>query len=194
MAILVIPKIHEGEQKRNTLSLATVDLIEPVIEEKKKLKEPPPEDPPINQPTPPKITQPQQAPTPKMEMDNLFDFADPLINGLQTGDLAINPINAAPANLGQTPSFSRSAQVIVPVTPVYPMSALKRNITGKVQVDFIIDTNGRAKNIQIIESIPEGIFDRSVLKAVNQTKYQPVIESGEVLQERVTQLFLFGEQ
>ncbi|MCJ8314496.1 MAG: energy transducer TonB [Saccharospirillaceae bacterium] len=193
MSILVSPKIHESEQKRKIIILATVDLVEPIVDHKPKNKEKPPEQPPISQPTPPKLATPTQAPAQKTAINDLFDFNDPQIEGLNTAGLAVNPLNIAPESLGQTPSFSRDAQVIVQVQPVYPISALKRNIIGFVRVDFIIDEQGRAKDIQIIESRPQGVFDRAVLKAVKKTKYQPVIENGKVIQVRVSHGFCFKD-
>jgi len=193
MSVLVSPEIREAQEKRKTIILGSVDLVDPVIKNKPKPKEKPPEEQSITEPTPPKMAPPKQAPAQKVAINDLFDFADPQVQGLNASDLAVNPLNIAPQSLGQTPSFSRSAQVIIQVQPVYPNSALKRNIVGFVKVDFVLDEQGRAKDIQILESRPEGIFERAVLKSVNKTKYQPVIENGEVVQIRVSQGFCFKD-
>jgi len=103
-------------------------------------------------------------------------------------------LNIAPESLGQTPSFSREAQVVIDVIPVYPISALKRNITGFVSVDFLINEQGRAEDIQIIESKPEGVFERPVIKAVKKTKFQPVIENGEIIKVRSSRLYCFKDE
>ena len=181
MSVLVSPDIREAQEKRKTIILGSVDLIDPVIKNKEKPKETPKQEQPVSEPTPPTMAPPKQAPTQKTAINDLFDFADPQIQGLNSSDLAINPINSAPTNLNQTPSFSREAQVVIRSLPVYPQSAKKRNISGYVKIGFIIDGNGKAYDIQILESEPAGVFDRVSIKAVQKTKFQPVVEGGEII-------------
>ena len=60
--------------------------------------------------------------------------------------------------------------------PIYPYRAKRLNITGTVEVKFLVDENGYVSNITILKSTPPGIFDDSVLKALPSWKFS----SGEV--------------
>jgi len=81
MSILVSPEIREAQEKRKTIILGSVDLVDPVIKKKQKPKEKPPEEQPITEPTPPKMAPPKQAPAQKTAINDLFDFADPQVQG-----------------------------------------------------------------------------------------------------------------
>ena len=72
---------------------------------------------------------------------------------------------------------SYDAKVTVP--PSYPRRAQERGIQGYAVVQFNITTEGKIKDIEVIESEPQGIFDRSAIKATNQYQYDPCIEDGQ---------------
>jgi len=57
--------------------------------------------------------------------------------------------------------------------PIYPYRAKRLNISGAVEVKFLVDTNGYVSNIKILNSYPPGIFDKSVLKALPSWKFSP---------------------
>jgi|GEM_PF-413386 len=62
--------------------------------------------------------------------------------------------------------------------PDYPLVALRKGIEGFVVAEFNLDKNGNAINPRIIESVPTGIFDRAVLRAVEKFVYCPEIVDG----------------
>ncbi|MDL1964123.1 MAG: energy transducer TonB [Deltaproteobacteria bacterium] len=57
--------------------------------------------------------------------------------------------------------------------PIYPYRAKRLNITGKVEVKFLVDETGYVSNITILKSTPPGIFDDSVFKALPSWKFSP---------------------
>jgi len=64
----------------------------------------------------------------------------------------------------------------VPITnikPVYPIRARRLNITGEVEVKFLVDERGNVANIEILKSIPVGIFDNSVFKTLPSWRFSP---------------------
>ena len=63
--------------------------------------------------------------------------------------------------------------VIFKMKPVYPYRARRLNITGEVDVKFLVDENGYVSRIKILKSTPIGIFDESVLKALPLWKFSP---------------------
>ena len=72
----------------------------------------------------------------------------------------------------------RMPMVIFKMKPVYPYRAKRLNITGKVDVKFLVDENGYVSKIKIIKATPPGIFDESVLKALPSWKFSPGGISG----------------
>ena len=62
---------------------------------------------------------------------------------------------------------------IFKMKPIYPYRARRLNITGKVEVKFLVDETGYVSNITILKSTPPGIFDDSVFKALPSWKFSP---------------------
>ncbi len=61
--------------------------------------------------------------------------------------------------------------------PRYPDTLKKRNINGQVTVKFWVDSSGKAKDIEVIESSHRG-FNRAVLSAIAKWKFYPSAESS----------------
>ncbi|MEA1899729.1 MAG: energy transducer TonB [Thermodesulfobacteriota bacterium] len=57
--------------------------------------------------------------------------------------------------------------------PIYPYRARRLNITGTVEVKFLVDESGYVSNITILKSTPPGIFDDSVFNALPSWKFSP---------------------
>ncbi|RZB33448.1 MAG: hypothetical protein SRB2_04001 [Desulfobacteraceae bacterium Eth-SRB2] len=51
--------------------------------------------------------------------------------------------------------------------------ARRLNVTGKVDVKFLVDKNGRANHINILKSNPPGIFEESVLRTLPCWRFSP---------------------
>jgi TonB family protein len=58
---------------------------------------------------------------------------------------------------------------------VYPDSAAKNKIEGKVVINVLIDTAGYAKEINIISTTDE-VFNESAINAVKSIKYKPALK------------------
>lgn len=69
--------------------------------------------------------------------------------------------------------------------PLYPARAFIERTEGVVKVMFDIDANGTTQNIRIIESIPEGVFDREVKIAMDKSHF----ESGKPTQNIVKTVY-----
>lgn len=68
---------------------------------------------------------------------------------------------------------------IVGVPAKYPPNLARRGIEGYVGLRFTITKSGDVADIQVIDSQPEGLFDRAAISAVSRYKYQPRIVKGE---------------
>lgn len=62
--------------------------------------------------------------------------------------------------------------------PRYPVSELRRGTQGWVQVGFDVYPDGSVRNIYVIESIPEGVFDEVTVEAVEQFKFNVSFNDG----------------
>jgi len=71
----------------------------------------------------------------------------------------------------------------VPV--IYPNDALQLGITGWVEVDLIVDREGRPRDLSVIDASPRGRFDAAALAAVQQYRYAPFERDGRVYERRL---------
>lgn len=60
---------------------------------------------------------------------------------------------------------------IMRVNPKYPVEAAEKGIEGIVRMSFDVDSQGSVSNINVIGSIPEGVFDRNAKLALSQWQY-----------------------
>jgi TonB family protein len=78
------------------------------------------------------------------------------------------------------------------IEPKYPSYASKNKIEGYVKVSRIINEDGCNVNINVIESEPEGIFDKSMVKALKYWRYVPAIVNGKPAKVKGTLRFDFS--
>jgi TonB family protein len=71
----------------------------------------------------------------------------------------------------------RPPQALLEPTPEYPLEAKKRGIQGDVVITFVVDTDGRVRNAQIISS-PDPLLSNAVLAVIPQCRFQPGIKNG----------------
>ncbi len=72
------------------------------------------------------------------------------------------------------------------VAPVFPRSALRRGLTGNVEMRFSILADGSTGDIEVISSNPGEVFVSSAKKAVSKWRFAP---PGEVVRANVTMRF-----
>ncbi len=65
------------------------------------------------------------------------------------------------------------------VQPNYPSRALQRGIEGFVDLAFDITAAGATTNIRVINSDPEGVFERAAISALGKWKYKVPSVDGE---------------
>jgi len=81
---------------------------------------------------------------------------------------------------------------IVKIAPVYPMMARNRSIEGHCLVEYTVTVAGTTKDVVVIESEPQGIFDRVSIEAALKFKYRPRVVNGEPIEVRgVRNLFRY---
>ena len=80
------------------------------------------------------------------------------------------------------------------VPPSYPMRARRRNISGKVTIDCVIDTQGRVTQSRVMNATPKGYFESSCLAILDRLKYAPAQKDGRAVKQRTILTFQFGLQ
>ncbi len=68
--------------------------------------------------------------------------------------------------------------------PTYPIEAALNNIEGHVILSFDITKEGRPDNIEIVESVPEGVFDSSAVAALSKWVYDPKLVDGKAVVQK----------
>lgn len=103
------------------------------------------------------------------------------------------PAPAAPAieDIGPTPSTApppvddaRAAVLRKRVSPEYPADAAARGVEGYVTVEFTVMTNGRVKDLSVVESNPRRMFDSAARDAVRRWQFDPATQSGVAVESK----------
>jgi TonB family protein len=74
--------------------------------------------------------------------------------------------------------------------PKYPWRARTRGIEGFVELAFSLDRKGNVVDVEVVDSLPEGIFDRAATKALKQWKFDALSASRKP--QRLVQKFDFN--
>ena len=75
--------------------------------------------------------------------------------------------------------------------PKYPERALKRELSGWVDVYFTVSANGDTVAIEVNQSEPQSVFDRAAVDAVEKWKFKPVEYRGRVIDQRAAARLVF---
>ncbi|MCH2205046.1 MAG: energy transducer TonB [Lentisphaerales bacterium] len=80
------------------------------------------------------------------------------------------------------------------VPPSYPMRARRRNLSGKVTIDCVIDKQGKVTQARVMSATPKGYFENSCLSILDRLKYEPAKKDGRAVKQRTILTFQFGLQ
>ena len=139
-------------------------------------KELPPE--PVAQEKPPEIqTESQESKSDTVNDSPALDIDMPSLgNDMKFGEGApkiLEPIKMAKMDSVLSP--------MIKIQPLYPSSAKRMGTEGHVKVELDVNSEGYVVNIKILESVPSGIFDRSVKKALRKWKFRPKTVDGKAV-------------
>jgi len=96
----------------------------------------------------------------------------PTVAAPQPAPIATAPTRPAPA--------SNALVAISTPQPEYPADARRNEITGNVEVEFVVNRDGSVSDVRVVKSNPRGTFDRGVLSTVKKWQFQPLDESRTV--------------
>lgn len=70
------------------------------------------------------------------------------------------------------------------VPPEFPRSAQRRNLSGAVDLEFTVDTNGKVTDVLVVSSRPGETFNQAAMDAVSQWRFQPYVQNGRAVEKR----------
>ena len=92
----------------------------------------------------------------------------------------------------QQPAPVSSLNRIKYVAPKYPRGAQRRNLSGWVDVVFIVATDGSVKDVSVRNSEPGDTFVNAATKAVERWEFEPVVENGALIEKLVGVRMMFA--
>jgi TonB family protein len=70
------------------------------------------------------------------------------------------------------------------VDPIYPADAMRGRVEGWVELEFTITETGTVRDVVVVGSQPQGVFDDAATEAVSAWKYRPRIANGQPVPRR----------
>jgi protein TonB len=176
-SILVVVAMHIliGWALVTGLARKVVEVIKAPIETKiiEEIKKPPPDLPPP--PPPPKLAAPPPPfiPPPEINIQAPTVTPPPTITTQSTTPPPPGPppVIAAPQPAPQ-PAVRREYKASYRVDPVFPRQAQRDGISGTVIAHVFVTPAGVVSDVRIIRSTNR-IFDREVIRALSQWKFNP---------------------
>jgi TonB family protein len=68
---------------------------------------------------------------------------------------------------------------------VYPADALRRQLEGWVELEFVVDRAGKPRDLVAVQANPTGRFEEAAMAAVSKYRYEPFVRDGQVYERRV---------
>ena len=155
-SILMVAALHLalGYALVNGLGRKVIEIVKAPLETKiiEEIKKPPPE---INIQAPP--------PPPTQTITTVSTAPPP------PGP----PPVAAPVVAPPQPAVRREYKAAYRVDPVYPRQAQRDGTSGRVIAHVVVQPNGSVTEVRIISANPPRVFDREVIRALSQWKFNP---------------------
>ena len=158
------------------LARKVVEVIKAPLETKiiEEIKKPPPDQPP---PPPPKLAPPPPPfiPPPEINIQVPTVTQAPTITTVTTTPpppAPPAPPVAAPAP-APMPVVRREYKAAYRVDPVFPRQAQRDGISGRVVAHVVVAPSGSVTEVRIISAQPPRIFDREVIRALGQWRFNP---------------------
>ena len=176
-SILAVVALHIviGWALVNGLARRVIEVVKAPIETKiiEEIKKPPPDVPP---PPPPKLAAPPPPfiPPPEINIEIPKVTPPPTITTVTTtppppGPPPIaRPVPVAPPQ----PAVRKEYKASYRVEPTFPRDAIRRGINGRVVAWVHVAPAGNVTNVEI-RSSTNRIFDREVIRALSQWKFNP---------------------
>jgi protein TonB len=172
IAMVVVLHIVVGYALVTGLARKVIEVMKQPIETKiiEEIKKPPPDVPP---PPPPKLAAPPPPfiPPPEINIQMPTITQAPTITAVTTTPPPPGPPPVAHPQVTQ-PAIRREYKASYRVEPTFPRQAISQGMSGQVIAWVHVAPNGTVTNVEIKTSTNR-IFDREVVRALSQWKFNP---------------------
>lgn len=103
---------------------------------------------------------------------------------------SVSPPTADAAAYEQT-EVDQIPITVVKTRPIYPYRALRLSLSGEVRVKFLVDVDGKVRDIRITQAHPPDVFDDSVINALLNWRFKPGRLKGRPVATWVTTTIAF---
>ncbi len=152
---------------------------------------------PLSKQTPLKV---QSIPSMKLDLKTDLPKPDALLELPDTMDFTVPQPNQLPRRLPRqlprksiyaTKEIDSPLMPLVRIPPAYPRNARRRGIQGWVDIEFVIGRTGNVETVRVINAKPEGVYEKSVIRAVSRWRFTPGKVEGKAVRIRVRQRLQF---
>lgn len=77
--------------------------------------------------------------------------------------------------------LANSLEIVKPLRPDYPASALNRGTEGWVDLAFTVTSEGKVADVTVVDSNPKRTFESSATNAAYRVRFKPVIKDGHAI-------------
>jgi protein TonB len=180
----VIKGTHSGLEKKD--ALPTIDFVrlrkDSEIETLSRHKPPPP---------PP-------APPPPSKMKVVADaVSQPGMSGLEIPNLNLKADVGGEAMIGtKGVGAAMFDGELIPLNcpdPRMPADAQRAGLSGYAVIEVLVGADGSFRSAKIVDSQPKGLFDATVIMALQRCKFKPTIKDGVPVEQRARRRYNFGK-
>ena len=88
-----------------------------------------------------------------------------------------------------------SLELVHYVPPAFPLPARQKAMSGWVDVQFVVGTDGSVSDIAVAGAQPAGVFEQPAMDAVRKWRYRPILRDGQPITQhaRVRVRFALGK-
>lgn len=130
-----------------------------------------------------------QSTSPDLETQSATPPAQSQENAGAVANAEAQPVSQEPEMVGIN-ALTRTKYV----APKYPRNAMRRDVTGFVDVGMTVARDGSVYNVSVLSAKPEDTFDEAALEAVQQWEFEPVIVDGQPVERRTAVRMAFELQ
>ncbi len=140
--------------------------------------------------TPAAVTKPYQEVNKLAQQSELYQ-ASQTVRAEKKPSLKAIEIRQPKQKALQAPS-SFDAKLINSINPVYPSLAKRRGIEMDVKVDFIIDRDGKVKDINFARQSKLSYFKSAIRSAIRQWRFSPATKNNRKVESKMSKIFSFS--
>lgn len=140
---------------------------------------------------------PPPAPPPPAKMKVVADaVSQPGMSGLEIPNLNLKADVGGEAMLGTKVGAAMFDGELIPLNcpePRMPADAQRAGLSGYVVVEVLVGADGSARSVKAVEAQPKGIFEATVVMALQRCKFKPTIKDGVPVEQRARRRYNFGK-